>query len=177
VTAPGAGDAPRPPALPLAPELPAETLVQALKDAVAGAVGPALAAAEGPDGAFVFSVPFARYRPAAETVRGLGFGRLEFLTCVDWRDRFTLTLQVYAFGTPVVARIKTDVPREGTPAPTVSDLWFQAEWEERECFDQFGLTFAGHPDLRRILNPEKWDGHPLRKDYADRLDIQRPQYW
>ena len=140
-------------------------------------VGAGLEAAVGPDGAHIFEVPLAAYRTAAETVRRLGFGRLEFLTCVDWRDRFTLTLQVYAFGTPAVVRIKTDVAREGVAAPTVSDLWFQAEWEERECFDQFGLPFAGHPDLRRILNPERWDGHPLRKDYVDRLDIQRPQYW
>jgi NADH-quinone oxidoreductase subunit C len=61
--------------------------------------------------------------------------------------------------------------------PTVSDLWFTADWEERECYDLFGLVFAGHPDLRRILMPEKWEGHPLRKDYEDRLDIRRPQYW
>lgn len=154
-----------------------ETLLEALREAVPRALGPAAELAAGRDGAQVLTVPFEKYRAAAETVHGLGFGRLEFLTCVDWRDHFTLTLQVYAFGTPVVVRIKTDLARDGVAAPTVTDLWFQAEWEERECYDQYGLPFAGHPDLRRILNPEKWDGHPLRKDYVDRLDIQRPQYW
>ncbi|MBU1881847.1 NADH-quinone oxidoreductase subunit C, partial [bacterium] len=52
--------------------------------------------------------------------------------------------------------------------PTLSDVWTIAEWHEREAYDLVGMTFAGHQDLRRILLPEDWEGHPLRKDYYPR---------
>ena len=54
---------------------------------------------------------------------------------------------------------------EGEPAPSASELWKTADWQERECYDMFGIVFDGHPDLRRILLPEWWQGWPLRKDY------------
>jgi len=57
-------------------------------------------------------------------------------------------------------------PNDAEPVvPTLSDLWPSANWAEREIFDLFGVLFAGHPDLRRILNPDDWKGYPLRKDY------------
>lgn len=129
------------------------------------------------DGTLVVRVDPGDWRASAETLRGAGIGRLEFLTCVDWDDRFTLTLQAYAMTSRLVVRLVTDLPREGASAPTVSDLWPTAGWEERETYDQFGVVFDGHPDLRRILNPEAWEGHPLRRDYVDHVDITRPQYF
>ncbi|MCZ7662448.1 MAG: NADH-quinone oxidoreductase subunit C [Thermoleophilia bacterium] len=117
------------------------------------------------------------YRQAAEIMRDHGVDRLEFLTFVDWKDRLTLTLQGYAGGSGEVVRLEADMPREGVDAPTVCDLWPAANWEEREAFDLFGVRFSGHPDLRRILLPEAWEGHPLRKDYVDNVDIRRPQYF
>jgi NADH-quinone oxidoreductase subunit C len=61
--------------------------------------------------------------------------------------------------------VKVEVPREGGAVPTVSDIWRTAEWHEREAYDMLGMRFDHHPDHRRILLPDDWDGFPLRKDY------------
>jgi NADH-quinone oxidoreductase subunit C len=63
----------------------------------------------------------------------------------------------------IIARNKTDEPLP--QVPSVSHIWKTADWHEREAFDLVGITFSNHPDLRRILLPEDWVGHPLRKDY------------
>ena len=63
-------------------------------------------------------------------------------------------------------RLKVPVPGDDPRVPTVSDVYPTAGWTEREVFDLFGIAFDGHPDLRRILMPEDWEGYPLRKDYA-----------
>lgn len=154
--------------------------------AEARATGEALAAASDADflgqevdqhGCLIVRLKLAAYRGACEVLHERGLDRIDFMTCIDWRDHFTFVFQGYVSATGLMVRLKADLPREGVEIPTVSDLWFTANWEERECFDLFGVTFAGHPDLRRILMPEKWEGHPLRKDYEDRVDIRRPQYW
>lgn len=129
------------------------------------------------DGALCLRVQLSGYRRAAEKVRASGIDRLDFITCVDWRDHFVLTVQGYGMESRLQIRLSTRVARDGKEVPTVTDLWFLADWEERETFDQFGLVFSGHPDLRRLLNPEGWEGHPLRKDYVDRVEIIRPQYF
>lgn len=70
-----------------------------------------------------------------------------------------------ALGTPLRLRLLCGVPAESASVPTVTDLWINADWAEREVWDLFGITFTGHPDLRRIQMPNDWEGHPLRKDY------------
>ena len=61
--------------------------------------------------------------------------------------------------------IRIEAPREGGSIPSVASVWRAADWHEREVFDLYGITFEGHPDLRRILLPDDWVGYPLRKDY------------
>jgi len=65
----------------------------------------------------------------------------------------------------LLPRWKDDVPGQLPEVPSVSGVWRTADWHEREVFDLSGVRFVGHPDLRRILCPEDWEGHPLRKDY------------
>jgi NADH-quinone oxidoreductase subunit C len=65
----------------------------------------------------------------------------------------------------ILPRWKDDIEGQLPEVPSVSDIWSTAEWHEREVFDLCGVRFLGHPDLRRILCPEDWEGHPLRKDY------------
>jgi len=61
--------------------------------------------------------------------------------------------------------LKVVLPRENPEVDSVSQVWRTADWHEREAFDMFGIKFNGHPDLRRLLLPADWEGHPLRKDY------------
>ena len=68
-------------------------------------------------------------------------------------------------GTPQRLRLLCGVPAGNTTLPTATDLWRSADWAEREIYDLFGITFDGHPDMRRIQMPNDWEGYPLRKDY------------
>jgi NADH:ubiquinone oxidoreductase subunit C len=77
----------------------------------------------------------------------------------------TAPADVAALGTPERVRVLCGVPGDAPVVPSVADLWPSADWAEREIFDLYGITFTGHPDLRRIQMPEEWEGHPLRKDY------------
>ena len=90
------------------------------------------------------------------------------LTAVDWKERvprFDVVYWLHSFarGNERV-RLKVGVP-DGAPCPTVSGVWETANWMEREVFDLFGIPFEGHPDLRRILTWDGFQGHPLRKDF------------
>jgi NADH-quinone oxidoreductase subunit C len=98
------------------------------------------------------------------------------LTCVDFPDRdprFEVVVHLYSLSRGHRLRIKARVGDEngdGAEIETLTDLWASANWAEREAYDMFGVTFRGHPDLRRILMYPEFEGHPLRKDYpADHI--------
>lgn len=79
--------------------------------------------------------------------------------------RFALNYHLYSLPYNKRIRLKVLWDDGDAPVPSVTSLFPSADWEEREAFDMFGIPFAGHPDLRRILMPADWDGHPQRKDY------------
>lgn len=88
------------------------------------------------------------------------------ITAVDWNDRFEMVYNLSSLSLRHKITLKVDLDRENPEIASVTDVWRGAEWQEREVFDLFGIKFSGHPDLRRILLPEDWEGYPLRKDYV-----------
>ena len=104
------------------------------------------------------------------------FDYLVDLTAVDYpkrEARFDVVYILYSFASNERIRVKTAVA-EGTRPATATTVHLAANWLEREVFDMFGIQFEGHPDMRRILLPEEWEGHPLRKDYGI---LQQDQRW
>src|SRR3954454_19195311 len=100
-------------------------------------------------------------------LRDVGFDYCVDVTAVHYPKKdepFELVYVLYSFPKNERMRVKTSI-KEGEKIPTVSDIWTTANWLEREVFDMFGIEFEGHPDPRRILLPEDWKGHPLRKDH------------
>lgn len=95
------------------------------------------------------------------------FDLLSDLTAVDWpkrEKRFEVVLNLYSFAQKARLRIKAQVG-EAESVASLCGVWPTANWLEREVYDMFGIEFAGHPGLKRILLPEEWQGFPLRKDY------------
>jgi NADH-quinone oxidoreductase subunit C len=96
------------------------------------------------------------------------FEQLSDLTVVDYlgrAPRFEVIYQLYSISRNHRLRVKVPVEEDDPVVPSVSGLWKSALWAEREAWDMFGVRFAGHPDLRRILMYPEFEGHPLRKDY------------
>jgi len=95
------------------------------------------------------------------------FDWLADLTAVDWpkrEKRFDIVLNMYSFEKNERLRLKAQATADER-VPSVQGIWSTANWMEREVYDMFGVVFEGHPDLKRILLPDEWQGHPLRKDY------------
>jgi NADH-quinone oxidoreductase subunit C len=103
------------------------------------------------------------------------FDYLEDLCGVDYlgkkEPRFEVVYYLHSMKHRHTIRIKAEVPEDDCAIDSVVDIWAGADWHERECYDLFGITFTGHPDLRRILMPDDWEGHPLRKDYPLQSDL------
>ncbi len=120
-------------------------------------------------GELTLIVPREELRRVAEFLRSdAGFTFLSDITPVDRfpiEPRFELNYHLVCLDRRERLRLKVRVPGTDPVAPSVTNVWPGANWHEREAFDLFGLRFEGHPDLRRILMPDDWEGYPLRKDY------------
>jgi NADH-quinone oxidoreductase subunit C len=116
-------------------------------------------------------VPRERLVRVAEYLAGepsLVFSFLSDITTVDRypiEPRFEVNYHLLSLERRERLRLKVRVPGSEAVVPTVTSVWPTANWHERENFDLFGMRFEGHPDLRRILMPDDWEGYPLRKDY------------
>jgi len=123
-------------------------------------------------------VTFLRDAPATH------FDYCSDVTAIDWpartNERFDLVYCLYSTTLRHRVRVKTRAG-ESDPVPSVTGIWAAANWLEREVFDMFGVRFSGHPDLRRMLMPEDWQGYPERKDYPlegpGELILESPQEW
>ncbi len=96
------------------------------------------------------------------------FTRLSAVTCIDrfpLEPRFEVVYLLHSIPNNERLRLKVAVPSQDASLPSLCGVWTGANWYEREVFDMFGVRFEGHPDLRRILMPDYWEGHPLRKDF------------
>lgn len=101
-----------------------------------------------------------------------GFEHLALITGVDYKEHIEVIYNLWSYSKNLPFEVKVRVPRNDAKVPSVTGLWVGANWHEREEFDLMGIVFEGHPDLRRILLPPGWKGHPLRKDY----EWKREQY-
>lgn len=115
---------------------------------------------------------------ACQQVQGQGFELLSALTAVDYwpeeQPRFHVVYEFTSISKNLRLEIRLPVPGINPTVPTVSHIYRNANWRERELWDMFGIKAEGHPDLRRILMPADWEGHPLRKDYP--LGYEEPQF-
>ncbi len=107
-------------------------------------------------------------RAACSTVQAAGYNFFEDMTAVDWfprSPRFQLSYHILSFGLKERIRLCVLLNEVSPEVESITSVWPSANFYEREVFDLFGIRFAGHPDLRRIMLPDDWKGHPLRKDY------------
>lgn len=191
--APAAAKAPAKPAAPPAPLVPtdpappADLAVPACVAALEARLPGAVTHVTYWVGDWSVIVPADRVAEVATFLRDEPEGRFDYLsdlTAADWpartEARFDVIYCLYSTTLRQRIRVKARVA-DGQPVPSVTGVWTAANWLEREVFDMFGITFTGHPDLRRILMPADWQGHPQRKDYPlegpGELLMESPQDW
>jgi NADH-quinone oxidoreductase subunit C len=175
-----------PPSGPPDPPPPADAVAPPFIDALQQAVPGAVTQLSLWVGDWTIIVPAARLLEVLQHLRDAPGALFDFcsdLTASDWPprpQRFDVLYHLYS--TTLKHRVCVKLrAADGEPVPTVSGIWPAANWFEREVFDLFGITFEGHPDLRRILMPDEWQGHPQRKDYPlegpGELLLEAPLDW
>jgi NADH-quinone oxidoreductase subunit C len=105
---------------------------------------------------------------AGKAVQQAGYNFLEDVTAVDWypsEPRYQITYHILSMSLKERIRLIVRLDSEDAAVDSITPVWPSANFYEREVFDLFGVHIGGHPNLRRIMMPEDWDGHPLRKDY------------
>ncbi len=124
------------------------------------------------------TVPAEKIVQACQQLHEEGFELLSALTAVDYwpeeNPRYQVVYQLSSVSKNLVLTLRVAVAGIRPSLPTISHIYLNANWREREIWDMFGIKFSGHPDLRRILMPADWEGHPLRKDYP--LGYEEPQF-
>lgn len=105
----------------------------------------------------------------------LAFDYLMVITASDWIDRVDVFYSFMSYTHLHTVALKVQLPNERLEVDSLTPLWPSANWFEREAYDLFGVRFTGHPDLRRILMPQDWVGHPLRKSYRHPNLVPTPQ--
>jgi NADH/F420H2 dehydrogenase subunit C len=98
-------------------------------------------------------------------LKDAGFDHLSSIAGVDRAENFEVAYFLWSYEKKILVTLKTAVQKENPRIQSVIKIWEGANWHEREAYDMFGIVFEGHPDLRRILMPEDFVGHPLRKDF------------
>jgi NADH-quinone oxidoreductase subunit C len=101
----------------------------------------------------------------AKTVFEMGFDHLSSISGVEYEDRMECVYHIWSYEKRELLTIRTLVSKDDPKIDSVTSIWRGANWLERETYDLVGIKFEGHPDLRRILLPDDFEGHPLRKDF------------
>lgn len=128
----------------------------------------------------------ANYLPVIEALRDEGYQMCADLTAVDYLthqgrslpdgvapERFEVVVNLVSFDPPRRIRLRLQVPESAATVPSLYELYPGTDLQEREAYDMFGILFEGHPDMSRILMPDDWEGHPLRKDFGvGRIPVQ-----
>ena len=154
--------------------LPATDLVGGLRDRL----GEDLAESSDALGEAVVRIRPERYRELIQTLRDdadLAMDYLDFVSAVDWGERgFDVVVQLWSVRHRHGVRVKVSCGPEDPSVPTISDLYPAANWHERETWELFGIRFDGHPQLVKLLLPEQFEGHPLRKDFKLMTRVAKP---
>jgi NADH-quinone oxidoreductase subunit C len=119
-------------------------------------------------GELTLTVAADQVQPAAAALQAIGYNFFEDMTAVDWfpsSPRFQLSYHLLSHSYKERIRLCAKVDGADPSVESITSLWPGANFFEREVFDLFGIRFEGHPNLRRIMLPDEWEGHPLRKDY------------
>ncbi len=100
-----------------------------------------------------------------QTLFDMGFDHLSNVSGVEYEDRFESVYHVWSYSNNNLITVKAVLPKERPKIDSVTSIWKSADWHEREAYDLMGIKYKGHPNLTRILNPDDFEGHPLRKSF------------